>query len=164
LAVLLPLMARAAVAAAGAALPSDSDDGERDGDAAPGARPSWRAVWAYTLLLTFTTAFTPVVWPLTLLLGIALLVTRTVRHQGGTAAYGIRLALVLVTPLVVLAPWSLSLLTSPSGFLREVGLEYGTGSATALDLLMVSPGGPKAAGGFLLAGVVLAALAALLRG
>ncbi|MBQ0987213.1 glycosyltransferase family 2 protein [Streptomyces sp. F63] len=166
LAVLLPLMARAAVAAGGLALPADRDrnrDGAEDGAGTPGARPSWRALWAYTLLLTFTTAFTPVVWPLTLLLGIALLVTRTVRHQGGTAVYGARLALVLVTPLVILAPWSLSLLASPSGFLREVGLAHGTGSAGALDLLMISPGGPKAAGGLLLAGLVLAALAALLR-
>ncbi|KAF4407404.1 glycosyltransferase family 2 protein [Streptomyces lycii] len=151
LAVLLPLMARAAVAASGLRLPE-------------GARPGWRAVWAYTLLLTVTTAFTPVVWPVTLLLGVALLVLRKVRHEAGTTGRLLRLAVVLGTPLLVLAPWSLSLLTSPSRFLREAGLDYGTGAASALDLLLLGPGGPKAAGGWLLAGVVLAALAALLRG
>ena len=46
LAILLPLMARAAVAASGLRLPA-------------GTRPSWRATWAYALLLTFTMAFTP---------------------------------------------------------------------------------------------------------
>lgn len=43
-------------------------------------------------------------------------------------------------------------------------MEFGKGSASALDLLGMSPGGPKTAGGVLLIGVVLAALAALLRG
>src|SRR6185312_1500531 len=57
LAVLLPLMARAAAAAGGF----------RAGGA-KGRLPSWRAAWAYALLLTFTMAFTPVVWPIALLL------------------------------------------------------------------------------------------------
>ncbi len=54
-AVLLPLIARAGVAASGS--PHSS-----------GARGSWRATWAYALLLTFTTAFTPIVWPIALVL------------------------------------------------------------------------------------------------
>ncbi|MER5634008.1 glycosyltransferase family 2 protein [Streptomyces nitrosporeus] len=145
--VLLPLIARAAVAAYGL---------RGDGT----VRGSWRATWAYTLLLTFTMAFTPVVWPLALVLGIAVLVLR----RGDLTAYGLRLLAALGTPLLVLAPWSLSLLTSPSGFLREAGADTGAGTASALDLLGISPGGPKAAGGVLLLGIVLAALAALLRG
>ncbi|WP_330175525.1 glycosyltransferase [Streptomyces sp. NBC_01498] len=156
LAVLLPLIARAAVAA----------HGFRAGNTGPGAtaggtaRGSWRATWAYTLLLTFTMAFTPVVWPLALVLGLGVLVLR----RDDLVAYGLRLLAVVGTPLLVLAPWSLSLLTAPSGLFREAGLEFGTGQATALDLLGLSPGGPKTAGGLLLIGVVLAALAALLRG
>ncbi|MEC4018742.1 glycosyltransferase family 2 protein, partial [Streptomyces sp. H27-D2] len=55
LAVVLPLMARAAVAA--------SFPRGKPGARAGSARPSWRAAWAYALLLTFTTVFTPVVWP-----------------------------------------------------------------------------------------------------
>ncbi|MGP4002118.1 glycosyltransferase, partial [Streptomyces sp. 8N706] len=150
LAVLLPLLARAGVAASGLRLP-------RQGD----ARPGWRAVWAYALLLTLATAFTPVVWPIALVLAVGILVLGGRRDQ--LAAYGLRFLAVLATPMVVLAPWSLSLLTSPSAFLQEVGLDYGTGSASALDLLALSPGGPKATGGLLLIGVVLAALAALMR-
>ncbi len=144
LAVLLPLAARAGVAASGLTHAS-------------GARGSWRATWAYALLLTITTAFTPIVWPIALLLGVALLVVR----RGEITAYGLRFLAQLGVPMLVLAPWSLSLL--PFGFFQEAGLEYGSGSATALDLLGASPGGPGTVSGLMLIGVVLAALAALLR-
>ncbi|MFI8189941.1 glycosyltransferase family 2 protein [Streptomyces sp. NPDC085946] len=144
LAVLLPLLARAGVAAGGLANP-------------PGTRGSWRATWAYALLLTVTTAFTPIVWPLALLLGLALLVLR----RADIAAYGLRFLAQLGTPMLVLAPWSLSLL--PFGFFREAGLEYGASAASPLDLLGASPGGPGTVSGLMLIGVVLAALAALLR-
>ncbi|MGW2561471.1 glycosyltransferase [Streptomyces sp. NPDC001514] len=147
LAIVLPLIARAATAAYGI--------GREDG-----ARGSWRATWAYALLLTFTMAFTPIVWPLAVVLGIAALVLR----RDDLTAYGLRFVAVVGTPLLVLAPWSLSLLTGPSGFFHEAGLDFGAGSASALDLLGISPGGPKALGGLVLIGVVLAALAALLRG
>ncbi|MFJ9420309.1 glycosyltransferase [Streptomyces sp. NPDC101227] len=150
LAILLPLMARAAVAAAGLRL-------------GPGTRPSWRATWAYTLLVTFTTAFTPVVWPMAVLLGIGLLVRRAMASRDLLVGYVLRFLAVAVVPVVVLAPWSLSLFGNPTRFFQEVGLDYGAGSASVLDLIGLSPGGPKAAGGVLLIGVVLAALAATLR-
>ncbi|MFH8497327.1 glycosyltransferase family 2 protein [Streptomyces coeruleorubidus] len=144
LAVLLPLIARAGIAASGLANPS-------------GARGSWRATWAYALLLTITTAFTPIVWPIALLLGAGLLVLR----RADITAYGLRFLAQLGTPLLVLAPWSLSLL--PFGFFREAGLEYRPSAASALDLLGASPGGPGTVSGLMLIGIVLAALAALLR-
>lgn len=144
LAILLPLTARAAVAAHGFNRPD---------------RGSWRATWAYTFLLTFATAFTPVVWPLAVLLGIGVLVVR----RADITAYGLRFLAAVGTPLLVLAPWSLTLLTDPGAFLREAGLDIRTGTAGALDLLGTSPGGPGTTGGLLLAGLVLAGLAGLLR-
>jgi GT2 family glycosyltransferase len=144
LAILLPLIARAGIAASGLA------HGSR-------ARGSWRATWAYALLLTFTTAFTPIVWPIALVLGIALLVVR--RRE--IPAYGPRFLAQLGTPLLVLAPWSLTLL--PFGFFKQAGLDYGAGAASPLDLLSASPGGPGTVSGLMLFGIVLAALAALLR-
>ncbi|MCT9005668.1 glycosyltransferase family 2 protein [Streptomyces rhizosphaerihabitans] len=144
LAILLPLIARAGIAASGLAHASR-------------ARGSWRATWAYALLLTFTTAFTPIVWPIALVLGIALLVVR----RGEIAAYGLRFLAQLGTPLLVLAPWSLTLL--PFGFFKQAGLDYGAGAASPLDLLSASPGGPGTVSGLMLFGIVLAALAALLR-
>jgi GT2 family glycosyltransferase len=144
LAILLPLIARAGAAAGGLSNRT-------------GARGSWRATWAYALLLAITTAFTPIVWPIALLLGLGLLVVR--RRE--IAAYGPRFLAQLGTPLLILAPWSLTLL--PFGFFEEAGLEYGGSSASATDLLGISPGGPGTVGGLTLIGVVLAALAALLR-
>ncbi|MFJ8825809.1 glycosyltransferase [Streptomyces sp. NPDC102467] len=144
LVILLPLIARAGLSASGLMN-------------ARGARGSWRATWAYALLLTLATAFTPIVWPIALVLGIALLVVR----RGDLAAYGLRFLAALGTPLLVLAPWSLTLL--PLGFFKEAGLSYGKGSATATSLLGASPGGPGTTGSLLLVGIVLAALAALLR-
>jgi GT2 family glycosyltransferase len=144
LAVLLPLVARAGIAASGLANPA-------------GTRGSWRATWAYALLLTITTAFTPVVWPVALLLGLGLLALR----RSDLPAYGLRFLAQLGTPLLLLAPWSLTLL--PFGFFREAGLEYGPSAASALDLLGASPGGPGTVSGLMLIGIVLAALAALLR-
>ncbi|MFC4465205.1 glycosyltransferase [Streptomyces xiangluensis] len=143
LAVLLPLIARAGIAASGLA--------------STAARGSWRATWAYALLLTLATAFTPIVWPIALVLGLALLAVR----RAEIVAYGLRFLAQLGTPLLVLAPWSLSLL--PFGFFQEAGLEFGEGSASALDLLGGSPGGPGTVSGLMLIGIVCAALAALLR-
>ena len=143
LAVLLPLIARAGIAASG--LASET------------ARGSWRASWAYVLLLTLATAFTPIVWPIALVLGLALLVVR----RGELTAYGPRFLAQLGTPLLVLAPWSLTLL--PFGFFQEAGMEYGPGAASALDLLGGSPGGPGTVSGLMLIGIVCAAVAALVR-
>ncbi|MEU8828535.1 glycosyltransferase family 2 protein [Streptomyces sp. NPDC048636] len=153
LAVLLPLMARAAAAAAGL----------RAGG--PGGRlPSWRAAWAYALLLTFTMAFTPVVWPIALVLGIGVLVLRALERSDPLLPYGLRFLAAVATPVVVLAPWSLGLFTDPGRFFQQAGLDSAGGSASALDLLSLSPGGPGGGGSLLLIGFVLAALAALLRG
>ncbi|WP_030296885.1 glycosyltransferase family 2 protein [Streptomyces katrae] len=155
LAILLPLIARSAVAAFGF-----GSAGPKGGDgAAEGERAGRRPVWTYTLLLTLATAFTPVVWLLAVALGTAALVLRRAEWK----TYGLRLLATLAVPLLVLAPWSLSLLMHPGRLLHEAGLAYGSGSATALDLLGISPGGPRTAGGLLLIGIVLAALAALLR-
>ncbi|WMX46722.1 glycosyltransferase [Streptomyces roseicoloratus] len=193
LAILLPLIARAAVAAHGLNRPGTSSGAGSDpaGDpvagfegspaagsgsrsdsrpgsgsrsdsrpgSGPGERGSWRATWAYAFLLTFVTAFTPVVWPIAVLLGIGVLVLR----RDDITAYGLRFLAAVGTPILVLAPWSLSLLTSPTAFLREAGLDIRTGTASALDLLGTSPGGPGTTGGLVLIGIVLAALAALLR-
>ncbi|MGW7422501.1 glycosyltransferase [Streptomyces sp. NPDC054813] len=144
LAVLLPLTARAGIAASGLTNTS-------------GGRGSWRATWAYALLLTITTAFTPIVWPIALVLGVVVLAVR----RSDLVASGLRLLTQLGTPLLVLAPWSLTLL--PFGFFKEAGLEYGASAASALDLLGASPGGPGTVDGLMLIGIVLAALAALLR-
>ncbi|MTE19300.1 glycosyltransferase [Streptomyces sp. TRM43335] len=178
LAVALPLMARAAVAASGtrpgggrseaAEEGADSgagrpEEGLPDGRARQGrAKPGWRPVWACVLLLTLTTAFTPVVWPIAAVLTLVVLAVRT-RQRAHPGAYAVRAVVLLATPLALLAPWSLDLLTDPSALLREVGLEYGGGTASVAGLVALDPGGPGTMGGLLFVGVPVAALAALLR-
>ncbi|ONK13896.1 glycosyltransferase [Streptomyces sp. MP131-18] len=149
LAVLLPPLARTAILAAGYA--------------APGGRGSWRAVWACALLLAVATAFTPVIWPLALVLALFAVFLPLPFDPALVRARALRLGAVLLTPFVLLGPWSWSVLLSPSDFLREVGLPFETGRATAFQLLNVNPGGPGTPSTWLLIGIVLAALGALLR-
>jgi GT2 family glycosyltransferase len=149
LAVLLPPLARTAVLAAGHTV--------------PGGRGSWRAVWACALLLTVGTAFTPVIWPLAGLLAVCATALAARRGAGPLRAAAVRLGALLLTPAVLLGPWSWSVLTSPDDFLREAGLPFETGRATAFQLLNLNPGGPGTSGTWLLVGIVLAALGALLR-
>ncbi|WP_329178525.1 glycosyltransferase family 2 protein [Streptomyces sp. NBC_01477] len=157
LAILLPLMARAAVACAGLQLGAAALD--------RGAKPGWRATWALALMLTFTTAFTPITWPIALVLAAATVAWRMATGRGALLVpHLLRFAALIITPIVLLAPWSLTLLSHPGRLLHEAGLPYGGAKdASGLDLLLLSPGGPKASGGVLLVGLVLAALAALLR-
>ena len=149
LAMLLPLLARAGIAATGLVRH---------------ATPSWRSVWATALLLTIVTAFTPVMWPIAAVLLVAAAAVRARSGAGGLAQLAGRFAVLLGTPMVLLAPWSLGLFSSPSRFLAEAGLKYSDGaSAGALDLLLLNPGGPGTVAAPLLVGILLAGLAALLR-
>ncbi|MGP4112592.1 glycosyltransferase [Streptomyces sp. 4N509B] len=149
LAVLLPPIARTAVSAIG--------------HTRPDGRGPWRAAWACALLLTVVTAFTPVVWPLAVLLTIVALVLPLRPEPGVRRARALRLAAVVLTPFVLLGPWSWSVLLSPSDVVREVGLPFEATDSTAFQLLNVNPGGPGTPSTWLLVGLLVAALGALLR-
>ncbi|WP_316523893.1 glycosyltransferase family 2 protein [Kitasatospora brasiliensis] len=162
LAVLLPPLARAAAIAAGLGIRAES--------AAQGARPGWRPVWMTVLLLTLATAFVPITWALAVPLCLAMLAVATLRggaFGSGVSALrllGLRVLVILAVPVAVLAPWSLKVLAHPKWLLLEAGLPglHGSG-ASAAGLLLVNPGGAGVPPVWLSAGVVLAALAALLR-
>ncbi|MDT0310235.1 glycosyltransferase family 2 protein [Streptomyces sp. DSM 44917] len=149
LAVLLPPLARTAVSAAGYA----GQEG----------RGSWRATWACALLLTAGTAFTPAIWPLAVLLAACAVALPLADAATLARAKAARLGAVVLTPLVVLAPWSLSVLFSPGDFLAEPGLPFETAQAGPFELLNANPGGPGTPATWLLTGVLLAALGGLLR-
>ncbi|WP_326596994.1 glycosyltransferase [Streptomyces sp. NBC_01803] len=149
LAVLLPPLARTAVTAAGLTTAE--------------GRGSWRAVWACALLLTAGTAFTPVIWPMAVALAVCAVALPLASEPGVRQAKAARLGALLVTPLVLLGPWSWSVLLSPSDFLHEVGLRFETAQASPFQLLNINPGGPGTPGTWLLGGLLLAALGALLR-
>ncbi|MFI6445361.1 glycosyltransferase [Kitasatospora sp. NPDC050543] len=162
LAVLLPPLARAAAITAGLGIRAET--------AAKGARPGWRSAWMTVLLLTLTTAFVPLAWALAVPLCLAMLAVAVLRggaFGSGLEALrllGLRVLVVLGVPVLVLAPWSLHVLAHPSRLLLEAGLPGFNGpSASPLGLLLVNPGGSGVPPVWLSAGVVLAALAALLR-
>ncbi len=133
----------------------------------PGRTGSTRAAWSSAFLLTIATAFAPVVWVLALLFGALATLTVAWRTRSNVAVTAIRMAIVLATPLAVLAPWSLSLLRHPTSFFLELGLP-GVGlerpAPTPIGLLLGNPGGPGTYPSWFGLGLLMAALAALLRG
>ena len=143
-AILLPLLVLTLLAAVA-----------RDG----GAR-AWRAAWGAGLLLAVLTAFVPLVWGVTV---VALVVVAVVRRARGTSWRVVAVALV---PPVLLLPWLPALVDRPQLLLLEAGLP-GPGLSErglrGLDLLLLHPGGPGNPPLVLGAGLLLAALAALLR-
>lgn len=124
-------------------------------------RDSRRAAWLLALVLAVATAFVPLVWALALLTAVLVAVAfGNVRGQLYTS-----LGIVLVTPMVVLLPWSLRLFRHPELWLLEAGLhrpEISDANLSAQALLLLSPGGPGTPPVWVTIGFVCAALCALL--
>ncbi|MGH8835989.1 MAG: glycosyltransferase [Actinomycetes bacterium] len=143
--VLLPLAGLGAVRALGL-----------DGRAA-----SWRAAWVTGLVLAVMTAFVPAAWLLAIVLGFVAVLMR-IRRIGSLA----RLAVILITPALLLVPWSIDLLRQPSLVFLEVGLpgpELSDPNVSPLALLLLHPGGPGMYPMWITLGILLVALVALLR-
>ncbi|MCX6433399.1 MAG: hypothetical protein NTX29_11620 [Actinobacteria bacterium] len=90
------------------------------------------------------------------------------RITRGTSARPViaRLAVGLLGPLVLLLPWSVYLLTHPTLFLLEPGLNSVDVTDPGLrpwEVLLLHPGGPGMTPMWLTAGIVVAGLLALLR-
>ena len=146
--VLLPLVASGVLVAMGGA----------------GRSGSMRAAWSAAFGLAVATAFAPIVWVLAAALAIGAALTVFWRSTTEFATVLIRLAILTVTPLAVLAPWSLQLLQHPGAFLLEPGLPTVTAKPPApAQLLLANPGGAGTYVYWLTGGLLAAALAALLR-
>jgi hypothetical protein len=150
LAVLLPLVGLAATRAL--ALDIGGDDGAERGGRG-------RATAAGVLLLAVATAFVPLVAVLALAAGLAALLV--VRGSGL-----LRLAALVLAPLVLLLPWLPALVADPQLLLLEAGLPGPGLSDPAPDPVTVAllrAGGPGAVPLLLTVPLLLVALAALLR-
>jgi GT2 family glycosyltransferase len=104
-------------------------------------RSARRAAWATGLLTAIAAAFVPLVWVIVAGLVLVLLAAR----RWAWPVSLLNAAIVIVTPFLVLFPWSLNLLTRPSSFLLEAGLTRPGLSAASLgpsSLLLMHPGGP----------------------
>lgn len=118
-----------------------------------------RAAWATGLLVAVAAAFAPVVWLIaTVLAVVAVVIRRRLWPVSRVDA-----AIVVLSPLVLLFPWSFHLLASPSAFLAEAGVPFGSSAAPPVSLLLLlSPGGPGLPPAWVTAGLVLAVVAAFL--
>jgi hypothetical protein len=124
-------------------------------------RQARRAAWAAGLLIAAAAAFVPLAW----VLGLALALTALAARRWLVAVDPVNAVIVVVTPFLVLFPWSLHLLSSPSAFLTEAGLSSAaltTPGLPASELFALSPGGPGLPPQWVTAGFVLALVALLL--
>ena len=120
-----------------------------------------RAAWATGLAVTVAAAFVPLLWPMAV--AGAVVAGLGLRRQARTLVPN--LAIVVLTPLVLLLPWLLPLLEHPAGLLLEPGIQQpGLASASlpARSLLLLSPGGPGLPAYWVSGALLLTGLAALL--
>ena len=122
----------------------------------PGRRAR-RAAWATGLTIAVAAAFVPLVWVVALIAVLALIAVRPAMWRN--------LTIVAVVPVVLLLPWAVQVASNPSALLLEVGLQQPGLAARDLparSLILLSPGGPGLPAVWVTAGIVFAALAALL--
>ena len=120
-----------------------------------------RAAWAVGLLVAVAAAFAPLTWIFGVVLAVAVLAAR----RWLVSADPVNAAIVAVVPFFVLFPWSLHLLTDPSAFITEAGLQTAGLTTSGLGpsaLLGLSPGGPGVPPVWVTAGFALALVAAVL--
>ncbi|MFC4115460.1 glycosyltransferase family 2 protein [Nonomuraea zeae] len=124
-------------------------------------RQARRAAWGLGLALAVGTAFVPLVYPLFAVLGVL----GAVAFGGGRRGVVTSMVIALAVPVALLLPWLASLVADPGRILLEAGLHDPALVDPALpaeSLLALSPGGPGLPPFWVSAGLVAAALAALL--
>jgi hypothetical protein len=124
-------------------------------------RVARRAAWAAGLLTAVTAAFVPLAWPVAVIAAVA----ATAAWSWLGARTVINAWIVAAVPAVLLIPWTVHLVTSPSSFFGEAGVVRPGLAAASLrpgSLLLLSPGGPGLPPVWVTAGLVLPAFVALL--
>jgi len=121
----------------------------------------YRAAWASGLLLAVLAAFVPLVYLLAVVLGLGAIASRRLRRRALA-----RLTVIVVVPPVLLMPWLPGLVADPQLLLLEGGFA-GPGLVDPrlhpAAVFLVHPGGPGMYPLVFTAGLLLAALSALLR-
>ena len=120
-----------------------------------------RAAWAVGLLVAVAAAFAPLAWILAVVFAVAVLAAR----RWLLSADPVNAVIVAVVPFFVLFPWSLHLLTDPTAFITEAGVQTAGLTTTGLGpaaLLALSPGGPGVPPVWVTAGFGLALVAVIL--
>jgi GT2 family glycosyltransferase len=123
-------------------------------------RVARRAAWAAGLLTAVTAAFVPLAWPVAVI--AAVVATAAWSWLGARTV--INAWIVAAVPAVLLIPWTVHLIASPSAFFGEAGVVRPGLAAAHLrpgSLLLLSPGGPGLPPAWVTAGLVLPAFVAL---
>jgi GT2 family glycosyltransferase len=130
----------------------------------------WRAAWRTTLWLALLAAFVPVAWPIGVALALVAVIVGLVTDRArwkSPALWGPVTAAVAAVP-VLLLPWSLLTVgtTGLTSWLFEAGLPAAglLDPLSGWDIVLGRPADVGSAPGWLSAGIVVAAAAALLRG
>jgi hypothetical protein len=121
----------------------------------------WQPVWAAGFVLAIVVAFAPLAYVLAVLLAVVAVATRW-----RTRPDVLRLSALLVVPPALLLPWTLALVRQPELLLLEAGLPGPVLSdprLSGVSVLLTDPGGPGPVPALVTAGLVLGALAALVR-
>jgi GT2 family glycosyltransferase len=121
------------------------------------ARRARRAAWATGLTVAVAAAFVPLVWVVAFAAALVLIAVRPAMWRN--------LPIVALVPPVLLLPWAVHAASNPSGLLLEVGLQQpglAVHDLSARSLVLLSPGGPGLPSIWVTAGLLVAALAALL--
>ena len=123
-------------------------------------RRARRAAWATGLTIAIAAAFVPLIWVVAVLAAVVAAVTVGIRRPSVLSNLGIA----AVVPAVLLLPWTFQLATNPAQLLLEVGVQQrglASPDLPARSLLLLSPGGPGLPPAWVTAGLVIAAVAAL---
>jgi GT2 family glycosyltransferase len=128
-------------------------------------RQARRAAWAAGLLIAVAAAFVPLVWPIAVVGAVGLVAGWRWLGRAPTINTAVNAAIVAVVPAAVLVPWTFRLLTRPSAFFLEAGIQRPGLVSAGLrpeSVLLLSPGGPGLPPAWVTAGLVLPAFGALL--
>lgn len=126
------------------------------------AGATYRRAAGSALLLAVVLAFTPAVW----LIGVIAIVIALVIFRDTLRTNYRQFLIAVIGSFIALMPWSFGLILQPVRFLLEPGLDVSSltdPNISMLDVIFLHPGGPGMTPIIVSAGIVLAALLALLR-
>lgn len=127
---------------------------------------TFRRAAGTAILLAALMACVPAMWAIALVLAVGATIIGLVRY-GRAASWMIRrIWFAVLTPVLLLWPWSADLFLHPSLFLFEPGVTsraLSDSEVTAVDVLLLHPGGPGMTPVWLSVGLLLAGLLAFMR-